>query len=124
MVLLLLMLSFQSLVAARPVQSHVVPVEELQGQLTKQSAERMQNIREIQEFLRHDSVQQHVGTLADLERIEAALTSLNDETLSQLASESRKINDGFQAGLPRIALIFIIICLAVGVAAVIMFAGD
>ena len=114
-ILILLNVSFQQAVMALPIQSHVVPMGELQNQLAAQSAQRLQDIQEIQELLSHDLVQREVGRLVDLERVELALSNLDDETLNELATESREVNDQLQAGLAgwAIVLITVGVCLAV-----------
>jgi len=114
-ILVLLNISFQQAVMAQPIQSHVVPLGELQNQLAEQSGQRLQNIHEIQKLLRRELIQREVGRLVDLERVELALNNLDDETLNELATESREVNDQLQAGLAgwAIVLITVGVCLAV-----------
>ena len=114
-ILILLNLSIQQALMAQPFSSHVVPMEQLQNQLAEQSGQRLQNIQEIQKLLRHELVQREVGRLVDLGRVEIALSTLDDETLRQLADESRNVNDQLEAGLAgwAIVLITVGICLAV-----------
>ena len=98
-ILILLNLSFQQSLQAQPVSGHLVPVEDLQRQLTAQSKQRLQNIEEIQKLLRHELVQQQMGKLLDLEKVELALVTLDDETLQKLATESEQVNDQIEAGI-------------------------
>jgi hypothetical protein len=107
-ILILLNLSLQQAVMAQPVPSHLVPVEELQNQLAEQSGQRRQNIQEIQKLLRHELVRREVGSLVDLEKVEVALGTLDDETLRQLADDSRNVSDQLEAGLATWAWITII----------------
>ena len=107
-ILILLSLSFQQASMAQPVPNHVVPLEELQNQLVTQSAQRMQNIQEVQKLLRHDLVQQQVEKLVDLEKVELALATLDDETLQELAVQSREVNDQLQAGISTVTIIVIV----------------
>ena len=74
-------------------------------------------------LLRHEMVQKKVGKLLDLTKIDAALPTLDDETLSQLATESRRVNDQIRAGIPFGLLLAIV---AGGVAAliIILASGD
>ncbi|HUV12546.1 MAG TPA: hypothetical protein VMY18_02820 [Acidobacteriota bacterium] len=98
-ILTLLNVSYQQVLSAQPVSNHVVPVEDLQNRLITQSTRRMENIQEVQKLLRHDLVQKQLGQLVDLERAQVALATLDDETLNQLANESRRVNDQLQAGM-------------------------
>jgi len=99
---LVLSLCFPGDLIAQRQLGHVVSLEELRTALVKRSVERADNVQEIQKLLRHDEVQKRFGALADLEKIEQALPTLDDETLSRLAADSQKVNDQLQAGnLPR-----------------------
>jgi hypothetical protein len=103
---------------AQQAQSHVVSLEELQHQLMAQSAQRSQDIREIQKLLRQDMVQKQVGNLVDLSRVDAALASMSDEALHQLAVTSQSINDDIEAGIATWGAV--IIALFVVIAAIII----
>jgi hypothetical protein len=83
---------------AQQAQSHVVSLEELQHQLMAQSAQRSQDIREI--------------------RVDAALASMSDEALHQLAVTSQSINDDIEAGIATWGAV--IIALFVVIAAIII----
>jgi len=114
-IVILLNLSFQTSFTAGGFQNHLVTTEELQGQLISQSAQRMENIQEVQKLLRHNFVQRELGRLADLERLELALAVLDDETLRRLANESREINDQIEAGVETSTWILIAILVSVPV---------
>jgi hypothetical protein len=103
---------------AQQAQSHVVSLEELQHQLMAQSAQRSQDIQEIQKLLRQDMVQKQVGNLVDLSRVDAALASMSDEALHQLAVTSQSINDDIEAGIATWGAV--IIALFVVIAAIII----
>ena len=97
---LVLILCFPSSLIAQQQLGHVVSLEELRTALVKRAAQRAANVQEIQKLLRHAEVQKRFGALADLEKIEQALPTLDDETLSRLAADSQKVNDQLQAGVP------------------------
>ena len=97
---LVLTLCFPSKLLAQQQLGHVVSLEELRTALVKRAAQRAANVQEIQKLLRHAEVQKRFGALADLEKIEQALPTLDDETLSRLAADSQKVNDQLQAGVP------------------------
>jgi len=107
---------------AQPAPNHVVPVEELQNQLISQSAQRLDNIQEVQRLLHHDLVQGQLGKLVDLEKVELALAVLDDKTLNELAIQSKEVNDQIEAGLSTAAWIVIIVAVLVFVLAVALFA--
>ncbi len=95
---LVLSLCFPGDLIAQQQPGHVVSLEELRTALVSRSVERAANVQEVQKLLRHDEVQKRFGALADLEKIEQALPTLDDETLSRLAADSQKVNDQLQAG--------------------------
>jgi hypothetical protein len=121
-ILILLNLSIQQALMARAAPNHVVPVEELHSRLATLSAQRMQNIQAVQKLLHHDLVQQEVGRLVDLEKVELALAVLDDKTLNELAIQSKEVNDQIEAGLSTAAWIVIIVAVLVFVLAVALFA--
>ena len=96
---LVLILCFPSSLIAQQQLGHVVSLEELRTALVNRSAQRAADVQEIQKLLRHAEVQKRFGALANLEKIEQALPTLDDETLSRLAADSQKVNDQLQAGL-------------------------
>ncbi len=95
---LVLILCFPGNLIAQQQLSHVVSLEELRTALVSRSVEREANLQEVQKLLRHAEVQKRFGALADLEKIEQALPTLDDETLTRLAADSQKVNDQLQAG--------------------------
>jgi len=106
---LVLSLCFSGDLIAQQQLDHVVSLEELRTALVKRTAQRASNVQEIQKLLRHDEVQKRFGALADLEKIEQALPTLDDETLSRLAADSQKVNDQLQAGISEAAVVWIVI---------------
>ncbi len=112
---LVLILCFPGDLIAQQQLGHVVSLEELRTALANRTVERAANVQEIQKLLRHDEVQKRFGALADLEKIEQALPTLDDETLSRLAADSQKVNDQLQAGLSEWALALIIVGAVVAV---------
>lgn len=96
---ILMNVSFRTELMAQQIRNHVVPVEELQQRLVAQSAERSRDIQDIRKLLRHDVVQAKLGKLVDLNRIEVSLATLDNETLNQIAANSRSVNDQIEAGM-------------------------
>ena len=101
---LLLVLSFPPGLRAQPqarpdAAIHVVSPDQLRATLSARTAERTRNIREIQKLLSHDEVRKQVGSLADMDKIERALPTLDDKTLARVAAKSRQANDQIDAGI-------------------------
>jgi len=94
-------------------QNHVVALEELQAQLVMQVAQRTQYIKEVQRLLDHHLVQRQLGRVVNLELITAALPPLDDKTLSQLADESRQMNDQSRGGRGEEWIIILVALLTV-----------
>lgn len=119
--LLVLCPAFQEIAIAEQVSQHVVSTDELQALLVAKSAERAENIKAIKKLLNNELIQERLGKLVNLRKIEKALPILSDEMIDQLAAESRRANDQFQAGLGTGAKIGIIIGVAVGVFLIVMW---
>ena len=100
---LTVLLVFSTSLQAGPIPAqkaiHLVSIEELKGQISERTAERTENIREVQTLLRQPAVQDRLGHLYDLEQIAVAVPTLDDATLARLARESAQMNEQFQAGL-------------------------
>ena len=100
---LTVLLVFSTSLQAGPIPAqkaiHSVSIEDLKGQISERTAERAENIREVQTLLRHQAVQDRLGHLYDLEQIAVAVPTLDDATLARLARESKQMNEQFQAGL-------------------------
>lgn len=88
---------------------HVVRTDELRAALVEESSRRASDIQAVQDLLSHDVVRSHIGGLVDLDRIEMKISTLDDETLAQLAADSRFVNDQVQAGISNIAWVAIIV---------------
>lgn len=100
-------------------RGHIVAVEELQHRMAAQSAQRLENVKEVQKLLHHELVRQQWARLVDLEKVEVALVSLDDESLRQLADRSREANDQIQAGVPGWGIVLITVGVVIGVLAII-----
>ncbi len=96
---LVLILCFPGDLIAQQQLGHVVSLEEMRTALVKRTAQRAADVQDIQKLLRHAEVQKRFGALADLEKIEQALSALDDETLTRLAADSQKVNNQLQAGI-------------------------
>ena len=100
---LTVLLVFSTSLQAGPIPAqkaiHSVSIEDLGGQISERTAERAENIREVQTLLRQPAVQDRLGHLYDLEQIAVAVPTLDDQTLARLARESAQMNEQFQAGL-------------------------
>ncbi len=118
-ILVLLNLSLPRELAAQSTRNHVVSVAELQNHLIAKSAQRSQNIQEIQKLLRHDQVQMHVGNLIDLGQVEVAVATLDDDTLNRLAVQSRNLNDSLEAGIATWGWVLIALIVAITIIVVV-----
>lgn len=77
--------------------NHLVPLADLHSALAAKSAQREAHIAEIQTLLRHDAVQEKLGGLLDINKVETLISHLDDQTLSDLSSQSRRINEDIAA---------------------------
>ena len=112
-ILLVICPVFDQIAHAGQTALHVVSEEALRAAVAARISQRASHIDEIQKLLGHELVQKQIGQLVDLVRIERALSQLDDQTLSQLAAESRKVNDQFQAGVHTAVWVAIIAGIAI-----------
>ena len=89
--------------------AHLVSIQDLRDQISERTAARTQNIHQVQALLRHQAVQAHMGRLFDLEQIAMAIPTLDDEALDELARESQRMNEQFQAGLSDKTMMWVIL---------------
>jgi hypothetical protein len=75
-------------------------------------------------LLHHELVQKRIGNLVDLDKIEVAVATLDNETLEQLARQSREANDQIQAGVSTWVIVVLIIVAAVVIAAIAINPGE
>ena len=126
-ILLITVLSIPRELAAQqqsqsPSESHVVSANQLRAHIVARAAVRKANIQEIRTLLGHDEVRREVGALAQLDRIEQAIPSLDDDTLARLAADSRAVNDQITAGTGALGWTIVVIALIVGLLLTIAFA--
>jgi hypothetical protein len=123
-ILILLNLSLNQALLSQPTQEHIVPREEFHTALVEQSEQRLANIHEVRKLLHHELVQKRIGNLVDLDKIEVAVATLDNETLEQLARQSREANDQIQAGVSTWVIVVLIIVAAVVIAAIAINPGE
>lgn len=99
LICILLIFTFPRYLAGLSVEDHVVQFEELQSGLLAESSARQEHLEEIRRMLSSELVQKHFGGVAGLDEIETGLASLDDQTLAELAEQSREVNDQVTAGV-------------------------
>lgn len=80
-----------------PDAVHLVSIEDLKAEIAAGNAERAGDIREVLTLLQRPEAQK-LGRHFDLDKIEAAIPALDDDTLARLADESARMNEQFRAG--------------------------
>jgi len=93
----ILVLSSSLPAAPGPDAVHLVSIEDLKAEIAAGNAERAGDIREVLTLLQRPEVQK-LGRHFDLEKIEAVIPVLDDDTLARLADESARMNEQFRAG--------------------------
>ena len=76
---------------------HLVPLAELDVALAVKSAEREADVAEIRNLLRRQAVRENLGGLVDLAKVETVVAALDDATVRDLGSQSRRINEEIAA---------------------------
>ena len=92
---------------AQQLKTHVVSLDMMRAAVATRSSERTAHIQEIQKLLRHEEVRNQIKAFADLDKIERAIPSLDNDTLSQLAAQSRSVNDQIQAGMGTVGWVIL-----------------
>ena len=99
-------------------QAHVVSLAELQQQAQAASRTRRNNLDSLERFLSSSAAQHALNSAhMDAGKVKAAVASLSDEELAQLASRANKAQADFAAGTLSDRDLLIIL---VGVAALIL----
>jgi len=98
-------------------QGSVVSQDELKQALLNASGTRKENLDQVRSFFSSDQSRQAFKTVhVDSERVEKALSSLDDNELSKLADQTRHVQNDFAAGaLTNQQLTYIVIALATAV---------
>lgn len=80
-------------------QAHIVSSTDLQQRLLAASQVRQKNLATVQQFLSTPTAEKAFSSLqADASRVSAAVASLSDEELTQLAARADKAQADFAAG--------------------------
>jgi hypothetical protein len=96
-------------------QRHVVSPADLQKEITAASQARQQNIKTVQEFLSTPLAEQAMKShQIDPQQVRVAVSTLDNEDLTQLAARANKAQANFAAGdIGQKELIWIILAVAV-----------
>ena len=95
-------------------QSHVVNPADLQKEMVSAAQTRQQNLSTVQNFLLSPSAEKALKSAKiDPQKVQTAVSSLNDEELSQLSARASRAQADFAAGkLSDRDLILIILAIA------------
>jgi hypothetical protein len=84
---------------AMPAQNHVVSPGQMQNDVTAASSARLQNRKEVQDFLSTKEAQRAMRSAnIDPQQVTNAISQLNDQELASLAQRSAKAQKDFAAG--------------------------
>jgi hypothetical protein len=98
---------------------HLIPEAELQLQLAAAELQRQSNIREIERVLEREDAQQLLAKAGmEPQEVREAIPQLDDETLANLADQSRQVDEDVSGGF--IGGIIILLILAVVLAVVLV----
>ena len=106
-ILLVMNLSFSETAMGAFSEGHLVQLSEIHLQLEEARQARSENLEEIRRLLNQELVREQLGRLVDLEKVEVALATLDDDTLKELADRSKATNDQIEAGLSTSSWIII-----------------
>jgi hypothetical protein len=103
---------------------HAVSTADLHQALVDSADTRQTDVETVQKFFKSDLVQKTLGhQIVNAAKVEKAIPLLNDEELSQLASQCRQVDSDISAGaLTNQQITYIIIALATAVIIIILVA--
>jgi hypothetical protein len=107
----------KGLSAEQVVQAeHLVPAAELQFQLAAAEVQRQSNVRDVQRILDRQDAQQLLAKAGvDPLEVRQAIPQLDDETLANLAEQSRQVDQDVSGGFVGGIIILLILALVLSV---------
>ncbi len=112
--------SLSSIPIAAGPESHVVSMIQLREALSQNEKRLDADREEVRALLRSELVISHLSPTIDLDRVEVALETLDDETLHKLAARSRLVNDQLRGGMPQWATSLILLYIIVAILLIII----
>ncbi len=112
--------SLSSIPIAAGPESHVVSISQLREALSQNEKRLDADREEVRALLRSELVISHLSPTIDLDRVEVALETLDDETLHKLAARSRLVNDQLRGGMPQWATSLILLYIIVAILLIII----
>ncbi|MBS1829933.1 MAG: hypothetical protein JST93_31835 [Acidobacteria bacterium] len=102
---------------------HVVPLQEMERRIARETAGRRVNLGKVESFLAMDQVEEVLRTSKlDSQAIRAAAAMLSDEELSKLAQRADGVKADIQGGaLSNTELTYVVIALVTALVVVIIF---
>jgi hypothetical protein len=95
---------------------HLIPAAELQLQLAAAEYQRQSNVRDVERILEREDAQQLLAKAGlSAGEVREAIPQLDDETLANLAEQSRNVNEDVSAGFVGGIIILLILALVLAV---------
>lgn len=95
---------------------HLIPAAELQLQLAAAEYQRQSNVRDVERILDREDAQQLLAKAGlSASEVRQAIPQLDDETLANLAEQSRNVNEDVSAGFVGGIIILLILALVLAV---------
>lgn len=95
---------------------HLIPAAELQLQLAAAELQRQSNVREVERVLEREDAQQLLAKAGlSAAEVRDAIPQLDDETLANLADQSRQVNEDVAGGLVGGLIILLILAVVLAV---------
>jgi hypothetical protein len=95
---------------------HLIPAAELQLQLATAELQRQNDVREVERILDREDAQQLLATAGlNASEVRQAIPQLDNETLANLADQSRQVNEDVAGGFVGGIIILLILALVLAV---------
>jgi parvulin-like peptidyl-prolyl isomerase len=95
---------------------HLIPAAELQLQLAADELQRQSNLREVERILDREDAQQLLATAGlSASEVREAIPQLDNETLANLADQSRQVTEDVSGGFVGGIIILLILALVLAV---------
>ena len=95
---------------------HLIPAADLQLQLAAAEFQRQSNVRDVERILDREDAQQLLAKAGlSASEVREAIPQLDDETLANLAEQSRNVNEDVSGGFVGGIIILLILALVLAV---------
>lgn len=110
-------LMFLQSLSAQSTSPRLPTTHEFKAAVLKQAEQRQKHVDDIRTFLRQDVVRKNFSQIVELDKLQMKVATLDDETLAELARETRLASEQIQGGISTTVVLVIVIAVLIVVIA-------